>query len=320
MTFVLQSSENHTERGFGQNSLKRHGIKSAVLTLLLSAFCLTAFAQRTDKEWQAEAIAKYPALGIQGSELNKKFLNAYAERRKTAPDFFSDPKWSMRLADELAPALAAAIPIETPQRTPQPVSQPPVPLPSESRPASSLPPPVANEPDKSQPIRNVPPSDADEPEQITSSTTESAIQRAPLKKSSLPLVILVVAIVAAVGIILWAVAANTTGRDREPPVQCSSLSPRDYQLTSIPPAAQKRKKTAEDYVADGITATAKVGWKVTKKVAPFFGRVAAKLIGRAGKAAIDSPVGKAAINATIKAPPAEQARGCLYVIGKLLGL
>jgi len=70
--------------------------------MLLSTISVTAIAELTDKEWQAKAVAKYPALGIQGSDLNKRFLAANSERRKTNPNFFVDPKWSLILADELA--------------------------------------------------------------------------------------------------------------------------------------------------------------------------------------------------------------------------
>jgi len=67
---------------------------------------MTASAQTTTKEWQDKATRKYPDLGVQGSELNKRFVKAYTERQKSNPRFFSNPDWPMTLADELAPVEA----------------------------------------------------------------------------------------------------------------------------------------------------------------------------------------------------------------------
>ena len=60
--------------------------------------------QLTAAQWQAKAIEKYPEIGVQGSELNKHFVEAYTERRKTTPALFKDPKWPLILADELSRA------------------------------------------------------------------------------------------------------------------------------------------------------------------------------------------------------------------------
>lgn len=70
--------------------------------LVLFAVCTIAAAQTTDKEWQTKAIQKYPALGVQGSDLNKRFVAEHNQRRKASPAFFTNPKWPLILADELA--------------------------------------------------------------------------------------------------------------------------------------------------------------------------------------------------------------------------
>jgi hypothetical protein len=82
-------------------------MKFTIPAIALCAFGLTAFGQVSDKEWQAKAVAKYPSLGVRGSELNKRFLIAYAERRKADPAFFANPKWPILLADQCARNLPA---------------------------------------------------------------------------------------------------------------------------------------------------------------------------------------------------------------------
>lgn len=77
-------------------------MRGIVLISLSFALCLAAVAQTTDREWQAKAVEKYPALGVQGSEFNKRFLEAYTHRQKTDPAFFSNPQWPVSLADEVA--------------------------------------------------------------------------------------------------------------------------------------------------------------------------------------------------------------------------
>jgi hypothetical protein len=70
---------------------------------LILAFSISALhAQTTVQEWQAKAVSKYPQLGVQGSEINKKFVEAYTQRTKTNPEFFTNPRWPLDLADELA--------------------------------------------------------------------------------------------------------------------------------------------------------------------------------------------------------------------------
>jgi hypothetical protein len=83
-----------------------------LLFLIATSFFHPASAQTTEKEWQSKAVLKYPALGIEGSELNKRFLEAYTQRRKAQPSFFLDPRWPVILADELnVPRLSASTPV-----------------------------------------------------------------------------------------------------------------------------------------------------------------------------------------------------------------
>lgn len=92
-------------------------MKTTLPILTLCALLLGAHAQTTTQEWQAKAVEKYPELGVQGSALNKQFLDAHARRLKDSPAFFSDPQWPMKLADELAtsePKPAPAARHETP--------------------------------------------------------------------------------------------------------------------------------------------------------------------------------------------------------------
>ncbi len=63
---------------------------------------LIAGAQMTVQESQVQAVRKYPELGNKDSAFNKRFLEAYNERRKSDPSFFADPQWPLKLADELA--------------------------------------------------------------------------------------------------------------------------------------------------------------------------------------------------------------------------
>jgi hypothetical protein len=76
-----------------------------VIAFLAVAACPTV-AQTTSNDWQAKAVEKYPTLGVKGSDLNKRFVDAYNERRKTDPRFFENPKWTMILAGEVAESAA----------------------------------------------------------------------------------------------------------------------------------------------------------------------------------------------------------------------
>lgn len=110
----------------------------AILVLLLSLFCVSLFGQTGEKDWQNKAIQKYPELGVKGSEFNSRFLNAYADRRKTDPNFFASPQWPLILADELATPPPVAAPKEIPTEVEQPTES--------ASPSASLPfgiPPIA---------------------------------------------------------------------------------------------------------------------------------------------------------------------------------
>ena len=84
-------------------------MRTKILTLLFSAFCLTAHAQTTEQEWQHEAVRRYTELGVRGSPLNTAFVAEY-QRRKQLPSetrLFANPRWPVLLADECANRLAA---------------------------------------------------------------------------------------------------------------------------------------------------------------------------------------------------------------------
>lgn len=51
---------------------------------------------------QRAAVARYPALGVAETPFNRAFLTAYRRIQRTEPDYFSDPQWPLRLADEVA--------------------------------------------------------------------------------------------------------------------------------------------------------------------------------------------------------------------------
>ncbi len=56
-------------------------------------------------EWrksQAQAMERYPALGIRDARENKAFVQAYEALRKSNPSYFDEPDWPFRLAQALA--------------------------------------------------------------------------------------------------------------------------------------------------------------------------------------------------------------------------
>lgn len=55
---------------------------------------------------QRAAMARYPALGVAASPFNRTFLAAVQRLKRTDPDYFADPQWPLRLADEVAGELA----------------------------------------------------------------------------------------------------------------------------------------------------------------------------------------------------------------------
>jgi hypothetical protein len=100
-------------------------MKLCVLLAVLNwVLCWEAWGQTTEKDWQAQAIAEYPALGVRGSDLNTRFLAASAERRKIDPAFFHDPRWPLILAEALVAetsrsraAAGGKVPVATPPAT-----------------------------------------------------------------------------------------------------------------------------------------------------------------------------------------------------------
>nr|ACO70913.1 hypothetical protein [uncultured Verrucomicrobiota bacterium] len=51
---------------------------------------------------QYAAVARYPDLGRAGTLFNARFVAAYQQLRVEDPNYFSDPEWPLRLADEIA--------------------------------------------------------------------------------------------------------------------------------------------------------------------------------------------------------------------------
>jgi hypothetical protein len=77
-------------------------MKVAVYILFCAVFVHAGFGENDSKAWQLKAIAKYPSLGVDGSDFNKRFVAAYSERQKTSPTFFKNSQWPLLLADEIA--------------------------------------------------------------------------------------------------------------------------------------------------------------------------------------------------------------------------
>ena len=55
----------------------------------------------TVQEAQREAVRRYPALGVAGSALNTMFVARYKLYQQQRPEYFRDPSWPIRLAEEL---------------------------------------------------------------------------------------------------------------------------------------------------------------------------------------------------------------------------
>lgn len=107
---------------------RKHGAVLALLLLVMVLRVLAA-AQTTDQEWQLKAVQKYPQLGVQGSDLNQRFIAEFTKRKAANPEFFKDPTWPLLLADELAAPVATP----TPAATPAPMPPPSTPAPKASR-------------------------------------------------------------------------------------------------------------------------------------------------------------------------------------------
>jgi hypothetical protein len=82
-------------------------MKALIWILLCAVLVHAAFGENVGKAWQQKAIAKYPSLGVEGSDFNKKFVAAYNERKKSNPSFFLNPQWPLTLADDIAGAKGA---------------------------------------------------------------------------------------------------------------------------------------------------------------------------------------------------------------------
>ena len=103
------------------------------------------------------------------------------------------------------------------------------------------------------------------------------------------------------------------------PVQRVMNTPCAYKAPSAP-ASEKESKTATDYAADAVCATAKAGWKFTKFIAPIVVKVAAKVTGRAVKAVAETKVVKDFKALPVK-PQNKVVQGAkgLYMIWRLFG-
>jgi hypothetical protein len=58
----------------------------------------------TVAEAQKAAMKKYPALGVAGSDFNKRFLALHNKYRKERPELFRDSNWPVTIADEVSAA------------------------------------------------------------------------------------------------------------------------------------------------------------------------------------------------------------------------
>ncbi len=84
-------------------SLRSHNFSSATPAPVAATpqrFATVADAQR-------EAVRRYPQLGVAGSPLNTAFNARYKAYQQQRPDYFRDPSWPIRLAEELAPSQPA---------------------------------------------------------------------------------------------------------------------------------------------------------------------------------------------------------------------
>jgi hypothetical protein len=57
-------------------------------------------------EAQREAVRRYPDIGVAGSRLNIEFVARHKRYQKEHPEYFRDPSWPLRLAEESARAIA----------------------------------------------------------------------------------------------------------------------------------------------------------------------------------------------------------------------
>ena len=75
-------------------------------------------------EAKAQAVKAYPALGIQGSAFNRKFVALFNDLKDSDPDYLAQSDWPVRLAERTARELGdGAMPIAG-SPTPRPVMVP----------------------------------------------------------------------------------------------------------------------------------------------------------------------------------------------------
>ena len=53
-----------------------------------------------------EAVRRYPDLGTVGTKMNSAFVARYKYYQHVNPDYFADPRWPLRLADEISVMLS----------------------------------------------------------------------------------------------------------------------------------------------------------------------------------------------------------------------
>jgi hypothetical protein len=63
--------------------------------------------KRADSESQQSAMRLYPDLAVLDSPLNRLFRDTYARYKEVKPDYFTDPRWPIKLAQQCALQLDA---------------------------------------------------------------------------------------------------------------------------------------------------------------------------------------------------------------------
>ncbi len=79
-------------------------MKRIFVTGFVALVCATAqhSSAQTVADWQKKAVAKYPALAIDGSTLHQAFMALYEDAKAQQPELLSKPDWPMRLAASAA--------------------------------------------------------------------------------------------------------------------------------------------------------------------------------------------------------------------------
>lgn len=72
----------------------------AISMLLMG--CSMVTAQTTQEDWQKKAVEDYPALGVQGSEFNVRYVQRVRSLRNSDASFFENPRWPYTLAEEMS--------------------------------------------------------------------------------------------------------------------------------------------------------------------------------------------------------------------------